>query len=182
MIALIGAFSRLHAIYGTTADIMPFRSKTDMAFFVTTTTGSTVIMGRSTWESLPIQFRPLVGRQNIVVTSDTAYELPEGVLQASSLAEAIKLADRENIFLIGGKRIWQEGLAIADTLYITEIGWEPTTGSDMSQYLMFPELIRTDCLIREGFDKPEINTRIDESISGGVGTLTFLTYKRTTTR
>jgi len=47
---------------------LPWRLPEDMAHFKRTTLGSPVIMGRKTWDSLPPKFRPLPGRQNIVVT------------------------------------------------------------------------------------------------------------------
>ena len=48
---------------------MPWHLPEDLAHFKRTTIGHPVIMGRSTWESLPDKFRPLPGRTNIVITS-----------------------------------------------------------------------------------------------------------------
>ena len=61
----------------------------DMKFFRKTTTGSPVIMGRKTFESIG---RPLPKRLNIII-SRSGYQAPEGVLVASSLEEAYRFAD-----------------------------------------------------------------------------------------
>ncbi len=45
------------------------RNKLDMEHFTQTTKNSVVIMGRKTWDSIPLKFRPLPNRINIVVTS-----------------------------------------------------------------------------------------------------------------
>ena len=51
---------------------LPWHLPEDLALFRRLTMGSTVVMGRRTWESLPERFRPLPGRTNVVLTSDPA--------------------------------------------------------------------------------------------------------------
>ena len=46
---------------------LPWHLPEDLAHFRRTTTGCPVIMGRKTWDSLPVMFKPLPGRLNIVV-------------------------------------------------------------------------------------------------------------------
>ena len=101
---------------------IPWRLKEDMVWFKAHT--STVftegaqnmcIMGRKTWESLPESFRPLPNRLNVVVSRNADYELPEGVLLAASLEEALSLADNadlhiEHTFVIGGGQLYQEAI------------------------------------------------------------------------
>jgi len=53
---------------------IPWHSQDDMKQFQTLTTGNTVIMGRKTWDSLPISKRPLLNRRNVVITSGTETE------------------------------------------------------------------------------------------------------------
>ena len=50
----------------------------DLALFRRLTMGSTVVMGRRTWESLPGRFRPLPGRTNVVLTSDPGWSAAGG--------------------------------------------------------------------------------------------------------
>lgn len=88
----------------------------DMKFFRQTTTGHCVIMGRKTFESIG---RPLPRRTNIVISRGEP-ELPEGVLLAHSLEEALEMADSD-CFIIGGGQIYAEAMRVADRLYITEV-------------------------------------------------------------
>jgi dihydrofolate reductase len=177
-ITVIGAFAKSTGIYGTSGEI-PWRCREDMAWFKRHTTGATVIMGRKTWESLPEKFRPLPGRQNIVVTSDSEYDLPEGVLCASSVEEALGLADRDSIFLIGGKSIWLKGLEVANRLLISEIGWKPTDTS--KEFLRMGEFLDKGILRDNGFSESTVTHRLSADLGEGqTGSVTFATYERQT--
>lgn len=96
---------------------LPWHSKADLQRFKKLTTGNVVIMGRNTWESLPS--KPLKDRINIVVTSS---DIP-GVTTFPNLPDAIKEAKKlgKDIFLIGGKRIFEEGMEYANRIDITWI-------------------------------------------------------------
>lgn len=89
----------------------------DMRRFKTITTGSCVIMGRNTYESLG---RLLPKRKNIIVTTDKSYSV-SGALVAHSLGEAISLCDTEMSFVIGGSRLLEYAFPIIDELYLTRI-------------------------------------------------------------
>lgn len=84
--------------------------KGDMQHFKELTTNTSVIMGRKTWESLPERFRPLPNRQNIVLTRSEDFELPEGVVRASSLDEALDLATETHVYVIGGASLYAEAI------------------------------------------------------------------------
>ena len=79
-----------------------------------------VIMGRKTWESLPEKFRPLPGRQNIVVTRNAGYAA-SGATVVNSLADAVAAASGSEAFVIGGAELYQAALGLADRLELTEI-------------------------------------------------------------
>jgi len=66
---------------------LPWRLPEDLAHFKALTTGATVVMGRTTWESLPPSFRPLPGRRNVVL-SRSVRELP-GADVTDSVAYAL---------------------------------------------------------------------------------------------
>ena len=51
---------------------MPWYLPEDLAHFKRTTVGEPVLMGRSTWESIPQRFRPLRDRENVVVSTRPA--------------------------------------------------------------------------------------------------------------
>lgn len=107
----------------------------DLAHFKSITQGRPVVMGRKTWESLPAAFRPLPGRLNIVVSRQADYRLPDGVLRASSLSEAIGLAGVvAEVCIIGGAQLYQEALPLADRLELTEVDVAPEGDA------FFPEL------------------------------------------
>jgi len=78
--------------------------------------GATVVMGRRTFESLG---KPLPGRRNMVVTRG-AMNTP-GVESVPSLAEAFAKAGDANVWLIGGARIYEEGMKYADVIDVTYV-------------------------------------------------------------
>ena len=93
----------------------------DLKFFRKTTVGSPVIMGRKTYESIG---RPLPKRLNIIV-SRSGYDAPEGVVVASSLEQAYKVAgaaeESSRCFVIGGGQIYAQAMDSADRLVVTHV-------------------------------------------------------------
>jgi dihydrofolate reductase len=87
-----------------------------MARFKTLTTGATVLMGRRTWESLPLRFRPLPGRRNLVLSRTPQ----EGVETLPDLASAFA-AVVGDLWVIGGAAVYEAALPLADRIEITEI-------------------------------------------------------------
>jgi dihydrofolate reductase len=89
----------------------------DLKRFKRITAGHPVIMGRRTYQSLPL--RPLRDRRNIVI-SDLPGETIQGCQMAYSIEDAVRLADpdKEN-FVIGGGMIYRQFMPLADRLYIT---------------------------------------------------------------
>ena len=99
---------------------LPWHLPADLKHFKALTTGHAVIMGRKTWESLPEKFRPLPGRQNIVVTRNAGYAA-SGATVVNSLADAVAAASGSEAFVIGGAELYQAALGLADRLELTEI-------------------------------------------------------------
>lgn len=118
MLTLIVARARNGAI-GRGGDI-PWSAPEDLALFQRETTGGVVIMGRKTWESLPV--KPLPRRVNIVVTSTEMPAVP-GVSFLPLDAAMIAARDSGNprLYGIGGAGIYAALLPQADRLLITEI-------------------------------------------------------------
>ena len=114
---------------------MPWHLPSDLKYFAKVTKGdaaekggplNTVIMGRKTWDSIPARFRPLAGRNNIVISRQTALSI-DGAKLASSLEQALEMADSSSAcFVIGGATIYQLALAHpdCDNIFITEIDSE----------------------------------------------------------
>ena len=108
--------------------------KEDMKFFKETTTGSSVIMGRKTFESLP---KALPNRKNIVITNNRDY-VADGGYVVNSIEKALELAG-DNAFVIGGGNIYSQFLPLADKIYLTEIEDEC---ADADTY--FPQFDKND--------------------------------------
>ena len=94
-------------------------NREDMRFFVRQTMGGTVICGRKTFQSFP--GGPLKGRHNIVLTSDSAYQV-KGATVVHSLDEALEAArdeDPSKVWVIGGERVYRQLIDRCDTAYVT---------------------------------------------------------------
>lgn len=105
---------------------LPWHIPAELHYFAEKTRGNIVIMGRKSWDSIPLKFRPLPGRLNIVLTRNHEFSLPENVLRADSLESALtKAAPKKGkeLFVIGGAGVFKEALKHKDctTLYVTEI-------------------------------------------------------------
>ncbi len=97
---------------------IPWRLAEDMRLFKRLTMGHPILMGRRTWESLP---RPLLGRQNIVLTRREGYEAP-GAQVIHSLDELgqMELMDDE-VMVIGGAEIYALLLPRLARLHVSEV-------------------------------------------------------------
>ncbi len=129
---------------------MPWRLSPDLRYFKAMTIGCPVIMGRGTWDATPPKFRPLPGRENIVVTHNPDF-VADGARTFTSIDAALDYArewlenrealenqanleneesvsqdspqDGPAIWVIGGAAILREMLANyhADAAYVTQI-------------------------------------------------------------
>lgn len=130
-IALVVARAR-NGVIGREGDL-PWTLRSDLQRFKAITLGKPCIMGRATWESLPL--KPLPGRLNLVLSRDLSYEeqgKAKGAVVVSSLADAIDMAREtaeddgiDEICVIGGTALFEAALPRAKRLYITEVEAEP---------------------------------------------------------
>lgn len=137
MIGLVWAQSR-NGVIGADGRI-PWRIPEDLAHFSELTAGSTVVMGRATWESLPARFRPLPGRRNLVLSRDPGCTA-EGAEVVHDLASA--LASPGDVWVIGGSAVYRAALAHADVLVVTEV--DLVVEGDTRAPEVGPEWRRTD--------------------------------------
>jgi dihydrofolate reductase len=138
----------------------------DQRWFRRQTLGCPVIMGRKTWDSLPARFRPLPGRDNIVVSRQPGWNAP-GATAARSLTEAITLAQRSAAprhVVIGGAQLYAEALPLADQLLLTEID------ADLPGDTRFPAWNRADF--------SEISRETHRSVGPPPCDYAFVTYQR----
>lgn len=99
---------------------LPWRLPEDLKMFKRTTAGHPVVMGRKTWDSLG-KYKPLPGRQNIVITRDGAWSEDGAtvILSQEDLRE-IELQD-EHVFVIGGAQIYELFLPHLDELIVSHV-------------------------------------------------------------
>lgn len=163
LISIIAALSTDYVI-GQNND-MPWQLPADMRYFVRTTKGHPIIMGRKCFES--IGSKPLPKRQNIVITRNPNFEAV-GCIVVHSLEKALTVAktycpetvppsiedDEAEVFVIGGGEIYKQALSIADRLYLTHIDVAVPEGD-----VFFPEFDENnwEVIKKEAHQKDEKN-------------------------
>lgn len=100
---------------------MPWHLPEDLKHFKAITMGHPIVMGRKTYESIG---RILPGRTTIIITRQRNYAIP-GALIVQSLSEALKQAQSDEVFVIGGGEIYREVMPVADRVYLTRIELDP---------------------------------------------------------
>ena len=145
MISIIVATSKNRVIGNNNSLI--WRLPADLKRFKQITTGSTVVMGRKTYESIG---KPLPNRRNIIITRDTNY-LVDNCEIVNSLEEALMLCNNE-CFIIGGGEIYKQSIDIADRIYLTLVQ------EDFEGDTYFPEIGKEWTKVsREDFEGDEKN-------------------------
>lgn len=97
---------------------LPWHLPEDLKRFKALTMGHHIVMGRKTYESLG---RLLPGRTTVIVTRNKHYQV-EGAVVVHSIEQALSVcAEDDEVFLIGGAELYQQGFQHADKLYMTEV-------------------------------------------------------------
>ena len=133
---------------------MPWHLSADLKKFKKITLGSSVLMGRKTYESIG---RPLPGRTNIIISRNPDYR-QDGCVVVNTIESALKkgCASAEEIFVIGGSDLYKAMLPIADTIYLTLIN--KTFDGDT----FFPDIDMQDWIEA---DRDDINDDPDAAFS-----------------
>lgn len=111
----------------------------DLAWFKNHTIDNIVVMGRKTWDD-PLMPKPLPNRINYVITNRRLYETGAFILQGD-LKERLQAIDKEfpkkEIFVIGGKQIYEATADIVQRVYLTRIqgNYFADTRLDLDRYL-----------------------------------------------
>ena len=133
MISLIVARAQ-NGVIGSRNDL-PWYLPADLRRFKELTTGSTVVMGRKTFESIVSRLgHGLPDRRNVVVTRQQLH-FPD----AEVIHDVREIEQMGDVFVIGGAELYRQTLDIADRLYITEVkavidGDVRFPGLDMSRW------------------------------------------------
>jgi dihydrofolate reductase len=121
IISAIAALSQ-NRVIGKNNDL-PWRLPDDMKFFMETTKGHHVIMGRKNYDSLHDKYKPLPNRTNMVITRQENFNAP-GCIVLHAVEPGLEIAERvgENeCFIIGGAEIYKLSMPYTNRLYLTEI-------------------------------------------------------------
>jgi dihydrofolate reductase len=133
---------------------IPWRHPGDWKRFKRVTLGSTVIMGRRTFESIG---KPLPDRRNIVVTS-RALDSP-GVVCAASVDEALALAGSADVWFIGGARIYSEAMRVVDRIDVTYVP-DHVTANDVAHAPAIDDRVFEAGPLVPHEDEPELTRRV----------------------
>ena len=98
------------------------RIPADMKMFRNETTGKVVVLGRKTLETFP-NAQPLKNRTNIILSTNTAYEVKDGIVVHSveELLEELKKYKEEEIYITGGETVYRQMLPYCDVAFVTKI-------------------------------------------------------------
>lgn len=121
IISLIVAVSENNVIGKNNS--LPWHLPADVKYFRDTTMGHCVIMGRKNYDSIPLKYRPLDGRTNIVVTRQKDFKADKCIV-VNSVEDALNEAKKKNeteVFIIGGADIYRQTIDTADKIHYTKI-------------------------------------------------------------
>jgi len=96
----------------------------DMRFFREETTNKVVVMGKRTLQSFP-GGRPLKNRVNIVLTTDKKFKVDDAIVVHSmeEALEEIKKYKSEDVYIIGGAKVYNQFLDHCDVAHVTKIDY-----------------------------------------------------------
>jgi dihydrofolate reductase len=108
---------------------LPWHLPEDLKYFSDMTRGHAVLMGRTTWDSLQPQYKPLPKRLNIVCSHHPEkLDCPPSVIRISDPVQAIKdfregrlETPTDTLWVVGGAKIYAATLSELDELYLTSI-------------------------------------------------------------
>ncbi len=121
IVSAIAALSK-NMVIGRNNDL-PWRLPDDTRFFMETTKGHHVIMGRKNYDSLHDRFKPLPHRTNIVITRQKDFKAP-GCIVLHAVDPGLEIARQngeQECFIIGGAEIYKLAMPYTTRLYLTEI-------------------------------------------------------------
>ncbi|MBT4289942.1 MAG: dihydrofolate reductase [Deltaproteobacteria bacterium] len=168
-ITVIAAIAQNGVIGNKAQNDIPWRISEDFAHFKELTLGHPCIMGRITYDSIPSKFRPLPGRENIILTNNRNFR-SEGITTFNEFQESIDYVNEnkeEMVFITGGSTIYKMGLETADIFELTRIH------KDMEGDIYFPDVDWNSWeLVKQS------NQQSIDKISGKPVEFSFQTYQR----
>lgn len=128
---------------------IPWHIKEDLIRFKQKTTGHTVIMGRTTFESVMGYYqrsgRPVPNRKHVIVSRDIHYSVSyPGCYVVSSVNEALEKAksiEGKEVFVSGGASIFTQLIDKVDRLYLTIVHKTVEGDTFFPEYNQFTKII-----------------------------------------
>lgn len=152
-VALIVAMDQQRGI-GCNNDLM-WHLPADMQFFKQTTQGNIVVMGRKNYDSIPERFRPLPGRENVVLTRNTEFHA-EGCKVFNDLKDCLRFYANESertVFIIGGGEIYRLAMEadVIDEMYITHVARNYSADTFFPEF--DPNIWKTETVLEHSADE-----------------------------
>lgn len=131
---------------------IPWHIKDDLVRFKEKTIGHTVIMGRTTFESVAAYYKksgnPIPDRKHVIISRDKSYTVSlNNCSVVSSIDEALEKAksiEREEIFISGGASIFEQTIGKADRLYLTVVHTKFEGDTYFPDYSAFKKVINKE--------------------------------------
>ena len=118
MLAMVLAMD-VHGLIGNNNDL-PWHFPEDLKYFKSLTIHHHVLMGRKTFESIKNRLgKPLPNRKNLVVTRQNL--AIDGVQIIHDLESFLSQDHQDDIYIIGGKQIFDFTIDMVDVLYVTHV-------------------------------------------------------------
>lgn len=139
-------------------NLLPWHIPEDLDRFRKLTSGQIVVMGKKTWDSLPVPFRPLPNRTNIVITTGPRVDNSD-VHTVTSLSYFLELVrdnkvpefNDKDIWFIGGKRIIEDAIKFVDYIYITIVDDFVANPTVVLDHLDLSGFITTEKIRRDNY-------------------------------
>lgn len=117
MIKLIACIDKYNSI-GINNDLI-YKYKNDLTIFKQKTLNNIIVMGRKTFES--IGNNPLCNRENIIISKTLKQPDSNNYKVYSNINNVLSIKSNKEIFIIGGKEIFEFFMPYYDELHLTII-------------------------------------------------------------
>ena len=155
-LAIIVAMTKDRVIGIREENKIPWYIPEDFKHFKETTLNSTVIMGKTTWDSLPK--KPLPKRNNIVLCNDNPDFEYAGIDVVSKIDDALIGAEHYgvNTFIMGGASIYRVFLPLVNKMIISFVK------GDYKGDVYFPDFRLKEWDITQETEHPEFIVKVHE--------------------
>lgn len=190
-IKLIVAYDKHYGIGRRESNSIPWLFQEDINYFMDMTgfkrNGhmNSVIMGRNTWNSIPIERRGLKNRINIIISrtmntstlkeenkTESAAYIAFSVEDAVNIAKSVSMGD---IYICGGGQIYSDAMEKIDIdeYYLTEIQDDFDTDVIFDKELLNRKIYDNDYSI-----KKSLTLDLEDKLSKRISKVRFITYSR----